>query len=134
MAFEWTEFSNLAERLARSADEASQRTAISRAYYFAFHVANDRAIANNYRRPEDGTTHNSLWSHYERNSNAECRRIAFLGKRLHERRVRADYKESYDRIGDEMAQVLIDAKRCADIVRQLPSQYPETPPPRTFSY
>lgn len=134
MAFNWAEFFSLAEQLSRSTDEASRRTAISRAYYFVFHVADDRAKANNYRRPEDGTTHSSLWSYYERNNNADCKRIAFIGRRLHDRRVRADYKGDFNRIGEEMAQILIDAKRCADFVRKLPSQYPEDPPPRTFSY
>lgn len=133
MAFDWAEYLSLAEQLSRSNDESSQRTAISRAYYFAFHAARDRASANNYRRSEEETTHNSLWTHYERNNNADCRRIAFLGKRLHTRRVRADYKENYDRIAEDMVQVLIEARRCAQIIKDLPLQYPEIPPPRTYS-
>ncbi len=133
MAFDWLEFLNLAEQLSRNADEASQRSAISRAYYFAFHAANNRAVANNYRRPDDGTAHNSLWSHYERNVNPDCRRVAFLGKRLHEKRVRADYNGTYIRISEEMGTVLIDAKRCASMIEALPPQYPEDPPPRIYS-
>lgn len=134
MAFKWTEFISLAERISNDADEASQRTAISRAYYFVYHAADDRAKANNYRRPEGGTSHDSLWSYYERNNNDECRRIAFLGRRLHQRRVKADYHDTYPRIGEEMVDVLLSARSCVSIVEGLPPQFPEEPPPRVRSY
>jgi len=133
MAFDWLEFLKLAEQLSGNTDEASQRSAISRAYYFAYHVAHERALSKTYRRPEDGTSHNSLWSHYERNSNPDCRRVAFLGRRLHERRVRADYGNTYSRIAEEIGAVLLDAKRCASIIEALPPQFPEDPPPRVYS-
>ena len=134
MTFEWLEYIKLAEQLAQNADEASQRTAISRAYYYVYHAANNRALANNYKRPEDGGgSHNNLWSHYERNTDPDCRRVAFLGKRLHEKRVRADYRDTYVRISDEMGTVLLDAKRCASMIEALPPQYPQDPPPRIFS-
>jgi len=134
MGFNWAEYLELAERLCKSNDEASQRSAISRAYYSAFHAANNRALANNYRRSEDGTTHQSLWSYYERNPNEECQRIAIIGKRLLEKRVRADYRDTYARIGEELAEVLINARRCATMIAALPPQFPEEPPPRVFSY
>jgi len=133
MEFNWTQFLNLAEQLSRNADEASQRSAISRAYYFVYHVANDRAVANLYKRPEDGTSHNSLWSYYERNNNEECRRIAIIGRRLHQRRVRADYNNNYPRISEEMVEVILSAQRCASIMESLPPQFPEDPPARVFS-
>jgi uncharacterized protein (UPF0332 family) len=134
MIFDWKEYFRLATELARASDEASQRSAISRAYYFVFHVALDRAKANLYRQSEAETSHNSLWSYYERNANEECRRIAFLGRRLHKRRVRADYHDEYERVNEEAGQVLIDAKRCAEIIGALPAQYPQDPPPRIRSF
>jgi uncharacterized protein (UPF0332 family) len=43
--FEWTDFLELAENLAaRQNDEAAARTAISRAYYAAFHAGRDYLV------------------------------------------------------------------------------------------
>ena len=134
MDFAWIEYLKLAEMLSRNPDEASLRSAISRAYYFIYHRANDRALSRNYRRPDEGGIHNSLWSFYERNTDADCRRVALLGKRLHERRVKADYRrDSYARINEEVVQVLIDAKRCAEMIEALRSDLPKDPPPRVYS-
>ena len=134
MAFAWLEYLNLAEQLSRSTDEASHRSAISRAYYFVYHVANSRAVANKYRRPEDATSHKSLWLHYDGTNNKECRTVAIIGQRLLQKRNRADYEDTYTRISEEMVSVLLDAKRCASIVQALPPQLPEDPPPRTYSF
>ena len=41
MPFDWTEYARLAEELGTRADEASLRTAISRAYYSVYHQARD---------------------------------------------------------------------------------------------
>jgi uncharacterized protein (UPF0332 family) len=134
MAFNWLEYLNLAEQLSRSADEASHRSAISRAYYFVYHVANSRAVANHYRRSEDATSHRSLWLHYQRNNNLECKRIGVTGQRLLQRRNKADYEDSYIRIREEMVEVLLEAKGCASIVQALPAEFPEDPPPRVRSF
>lgn len=48
MSFDWREYLNLASILSGNADEASQRTAISRAYYAVFHAATLHAKANGY--------------------------------------------------------------------------------------
>jgi uncharacterized protein (UPF0332 family) len=134
MAFDWLQYLNLAEQLSRGTDEASHRSAISRAYYFLYHVAYSRAVANHYRRSEDATTHMSLWLHYERNNNLECRTVAVIGQRLLQKRNRADYQDNYDRISEEMVETLRNARRCADIIEALPPQFPEDPPPRIRSF
>jgi len=45
MPFDWNEYLALARRLAAAGDEASKRSAISRAYYFVFNSAFSRAEA-----------------------------------------------------------------------------------------
>jgi hypothetical protein len=97
MAFKWAEYLKLADQLSRQTDEASQRTAISRAYYFVFHIARQRAVKNLYRQPEDGTSHDNLWLLYKRNSSTRCKQVATLGKRLKKKRVQADYELYYAR-------------------------------------
>ena len=56
--FDWNEYLSLATTLSEKADEASQRTAISRAYYAAFHAATLHAKRNGYQ----GGTHRKLWN------------------------------------------------------------------------
>ena len=45
MPFDWTEYARLAEELGTRPDEASLRTAISRAYYSVYHQARDYLLA-----------------------------------------------------------------------------------------
>ena len=45
MPFDWNEYLVLARQLATAGDEASKRSAISRAYYFVFKMAFARAEA-----------------------------------------------------------------------------------------
>jgi uncharacterized protein (UPF0332 family) len=134
MAFDWSEYLNLAEQLSRCADEASHRSSISRAYYFVYHLAHSRAVAKKYRRSEDETSHKSLWHYYDRNNNQECRTVALLGQRLLQRRNRADYEDTFARVNEEAVSVLLDARRFATIIQGLPPQFPEDPPPRIQSF
>jgi len=62
-SFDWSEYLRLARDLSANADEASQRTAISRAYYCIYHMASARAIANGY--PPGGNTHDKIWGIYQ---------------------------------------------------------------------
>jgi hypothetical protein len=66
-----------------------------------------------------------VWSLYNRNTNQECREIARIAGRLKGKRVRADYRQDDDRICDELPGVLIDAERCASLLKSLNPIYPE---------
>jgi hypothetical protein len=127
-AFDWNEFLRLAIKLSNDADEASQRTAISRAYYFAFNMAMRRAVANGYRFAEGvGSTHDQLWALYDRNTDAasRCKQIAFLGGRIKRKRVIADYRPVFSNPSQELLGVIEDAKKCAEILSVLDVKYPE---------
>ena len=56
MQFDWNQYLTLANKLALSSgDEASLRSAISRAYYCAFNLALAKAKINGYRPKSDET-------------------------------------------------------------------------------
>ena len=46
--FGWSEYLNLAMELGARKDEASLRSAISRAYYYVYHLALERARSNGF--------------------------------------------------------------------------------------
>lgn len=90
--FEWAEYLRVARDLAREAgDEASLRSAISRAYYAALGTAHGRLLQHGWRRPL-GPLHHHVWRAYRRADNSACQRIGELGFLLREQRVRADYQ------------------------------------------
>lgn len=62
--FNWNEYLNLAGILSANGDEASQRTATSRAYYAAFHAAMLHARHNGYAE----RNHGRLWKMYSSDS------------------------------------------------------------------
>jgi uncharacterized protein (UPF0332 family) len=91
--FAWADYLSLAQALAQSKDEASQRTAISRAYYAAFHVAR-RHVAQTHPEvtlPRHGAVHDVVWTTLERGAREE-RAAAHGGKRLRQKRTLADYE------------------------------------------
>ena len=74
--FAWSEYLTLAQHLAQQEDEASQRTAISRAYYAAFHVAR-RHVAHAHPEvmlPRHGAVHDVVWTTLERGPRGDRRR------------------------------------------------------------
>lgn len=48
-SFSWSDYLSLAEELGKSVDEASLRTAVSRIYYYVYHLALSRAESNGFR-------------------------------------------------------------------------------------
>jgi hypothetical protein len=61
-SFDWTEYLDLAADLVgRRGDPASERTAISRAYYAAFHLAAARFVAAGERLTLFGDDHVLVW-------------------------------------------------------------------------
>jgi hypothetical protein len=49
MPFDWFEYLQLADELGERAEEGALRSAISRAYYYVYHQALERAEANGFR-------------------------------------------------------------------------------------
>jgi uncharacterized protein (UPF0332 family) len=122
-AFDWSEYLNLANQLAANADEASQRSSISRAYYCVYHKASDRAVANGY---VDERSHKKLWDLYNRNTDRACRELHNIGSRMKKERQDADYKREAARISERMTAQL---NRANDFLARLAALAPELPVP-----
>lgn len=122
--FDWTGYKTLAIALSGAADEASKRSAISRGYYFTYHLALARAQANHYTAKSRESVHKQLWDHYENSSNLECKKLAQVGRRMKRQRGRADYDDDFPRLADTVTATLSEAARCESILQALPFSTP----------
>ncbi|MHB1426125.1 MAG: hypothetical protein ACYC3I_23425 [Gemmataceae bacterium] len=95
-----TGFLELADELSTGSREADWRTAISRAYYAAFHKARTLLRKGGFRVPNAEQAHAYLWL---RLSNAGCSDVTSAGKNLHELRRMRNWAD-YD-FGRSLAQV-----------------------------
>jgi|ERR1051326_3262893 hypothetical protein len=124
MPFDWLNYLSLAQNLAGNGDEASKRTAISRAYYFIFNLAFARAERNCGAKPSGPPGfHEWCWDKYMTSADTACIAIGVQGDRLKRRRVWADYKPQDVRRLDEFCNVIIiDVKQLhADLLALNPA-------------
>jgi len=124
MPFDWNEFLNLAEDLATRNDEASKRTAISRAYYAVFHSALARATQRSGQPPQNVPVHGWCWGKYQSTNDMACHELGNKGSRLKRRRTLADYKENIPRIDDEVRAALEEARRFPADLAALDAAFP----------
>jgi uncharacterized protein (UPF0332 family) len=106
--FDWHGYLGLADELAaRSGDEAAARTAISRAYYAAFHAG--RAYLNRVNIPAEvsGRAHRQLRQVLQSRDPAISETLA----RLHDWRKEADYDDSCSFDVERQASVAIELAR-----------------------
>lgn len=96
--FDWIEFQKLARELASRPEESCLRTAVGRAYYFAFHLARRRVIENGFPITPREDSHRQVREKYSSSPGLESKKLAEIAKRLKEKRQRADYEEHYPRI------------------------------------
>lgn len=125
MPFDWTNYLILAEELAGKADEASKRTAISRAYYFVFNIAFARAEITAGHLPGEYGSHKWCWEKYMGTPDPACRQLGNNGQRMHAKRVRVDYKKGdILRLDEEVRRTLADARQFQIDFANLPPRYP----------
>jgi uncharacterized protein (UPF0332 family) len=125
MPFEWSDFLTLAEDLANRGDEASLRSALSRAYYYVYHLALNRAERNQFKAQSGEGTHTQLWRLYRLNPDPDCKKLAEIAARIKEKRERADYNSSYARIDEDVPGMLADARDFAIRLARLPVRHPD---------
>lgn len=98
MSFDWTDFLALAEALESAPDlpgppEAALRSAVSRAYYAAFHCAMNVASEEGFDPSGSGSDHRNVPLHFRRHKTNDTRcKIALELDRLRDNRRKADYK------------------------------------------
>jgi hypothetical protein len=123
--FDWSQYLTLATELAARNDEASLRSSISRAYYYVYHLALQRAQKNDFELNLADGTHWQLWAIYSGNPEPDCQRLATIANRLRDKRVKADYKPEFPRISEEVPGVLTDVQEFADVLLRLPDRHPK---------
>jgi len=117
MSFNWSDYLTLAKSLAKQesdpllSDEAYKRTAISRAYYAAFHSALNFASSSEGFSPTGrGEDHIRLIRHFQKSTDRPGQSIGANLNRLRDNRRRADY----DNIVRKLDKLTRKALRTAD--------------------
>lgn len=127
MAFQWVDSLKLAERLAVENDEAAQRSAISRAYYYVFHLARDRATENGMFITLADSQHKLTWEFFVQSPDVECQKLGLLGQRLKEKRKKADYDLIYaGKIEQEVTDVIAKAQAFAERLQTVDRRMPNS--------
>lgn len=121
--FDWLEYLKLAEELGSRTDEASVRSAISRAYYYVYHLALRRVQTNDFTLVVGGM-HAQLWRVFSESPEPDCRKLGAIAGRLKKRRERADYEAIFARVDEEIPGTLADARAFAELLVKLPARHP----------
>jgi len=125
MPFDWNNFLTLAHELATKMDEASKRTAISRAYYCVFNLALARAESKVGPRPQKVPSHQWCWDQYISTPNLTCRQLGNTGDRMKRMRAKADYVATDNpRLDDEVQRMLQEAHEVLADLAALDPKYP----------
>ena len=122
--FDWTGYFTLADELSRRADEASLRSAMSRAYYYVYQLALQRAHANGFTNLAGEGFHKQLWRNFSDSPDPDCRRLGEIAQRLKDKRERADYRPIYPRISEDIPDMLADAQNFATRLQALNVRFP----------
>ncbi|MGH7171729.1 MAG: HEPN domain-containing protein [Gemmataceae bacterium] len=88
---DFRDFLNLANTLVNGAREGEWRTAISRAYYAAFHVARELLVDLNFRVPHADRAHGYLWLRLANAGHVDVQEAGNRLNALRRERNRADY-------------------------------------------
>jgi uncharacterized protein (UPF0332 family) len=120
MAFDWAKYLILAEELAmRMSDEASLRSAVSRAYYAAFCTARNRLLQEGEDIPETGDAHRIIWTKLRESIQKDRKEIGINGSRLRESRRRADYENEYPNLGAAVEDAVAKARYVLSLIQDL---------------
>jgi uncharacterized protein (UPF0332 family) len=129
MSFDWDDYILLAKNLSGLGTDAARRSAVSRAYYCAFHAAalslENNKIATNPKYTRD--RHLRVWNIYIESANRECRRIGNGGQRLKIERHEADYDPGSDFTNIRVQRCIAQAETLLEGIRaNVPEGYSTT--------
>jgi uncharacterized protein (UPF0332 family) len=110
-SFHFVEYLALADELATRTDEASWRSAISRAYYAVLHEAFRALPQAQQAAIPHGATHRETWRLYAASSTSVCRQIGNAGLRLRDGRVDADYRANVALTSAQVRRLLVHARQ-----------------------
>ena len=92
MSFRWEEYFILAKELSQKGSEAATRSAISRAYYAAYHVARRHPGSKGATATQSGS-HGAVWRALRESSDKNWRKAGNQGRDILENRHKADYDD-----------------------------------------
>ena len=118
MPFDWADYLSLAWRLANEPDEASRRSAVSRAHYACYGTAARYALEHGF--PHAVVTHDRIWEWYHRLDDPSGRLINEIGKQVRDSRIVADYRADDDRIAAQARVVCRWADQLSELLSVLP--------------
>jgi uncharacterized protein (UPF0332 family) len=110
------QFLDVADELSRGLSEAEWRSAVSRAYYAAFHVARNLFETCGFRVPQAEQAHGYLWLRLSNSGHPDIDQIGPQLRRLRSDRNWADY-DLHHPLPQEMA--LSSVSRASDIIKLL---------------
>jgi len=122
--FIWPDYLELAIELSTRAEESCLRTAISRTYYFVFHLARQRILDNNFPIARGENSHRQVWEKFQKDPDPRCQKLYFTAQKIQDRRKRADYDISYPKIDSEFPAMIEMAQRFAQDLSQLDRRLP----------
>lgn len=120
--FDWTDYLTLARRLARERDEASQRSAISRAYYASYCTARNWLLSRGFVFPDHSQPHFHVWDEFQSQrqahvwssltspAHASAREVGRAGRRFRVKRNSADYDNTLPGLTQEVTVALARAE------------------------
>lgn len=126
MSFDWHEYLNLARELQRnkqmgSAEEARLRSAVSRAYYAAYHAARKRLEQDGDKGLHEAEQpHAYVWQQFKLSTQPERREIGTKGKRLKLQRCDADYESTVANWRATTIKAILESERVFDELAKLP--------------
>jgi hypothetical protein len=101
VSFQWEEYLVLAGELSRKGGEAATRSAISRAYYAAYHVARRHQGSKNTVVTKGGS-HGAVWRALRESGNRNWRKAGNQGRDILEYRGEADNDDSVPELTRKM--------------------------------
>ena len=107
MSFNWKDYVDLAEELLKREDEASHRSAVSRAYYGVFCIARNR-LSMTYDKSR--SVHWQVIKRLRESNNPKHKKLAKILSDLKRARERADYEEDSFKREDAKIMVLLSKK------------------------
>lgn len=122
MAFDWLQFLELAKELAARDDEASARSAISRAYYAAYHWARDYVAQELAVTVPKSEAHQAVWDALTQHGRKREELSAGAGgKRARVMRNQADYEARLPGGQTPREMALVAVKAAEAIIKSLDS-------------
>jgi uncharacterized protein (UPF0332 family) len=126
MNFDWNTYIDLAKTLNAMRDESAQRSAVSRAYYGAFHAASITLRTNGVLTfPQDARkSHAKIWNVYKKSQSTNCRRVGVKCGRFMDLRHDADYDATVSFHAADVGIIINDVENAVvDLATHVPEGY-----------